>query len=478
MNQKSTYLFTLLFVLVFFNAFSQVGIGTTEPHASSILDVTSTEQGLLAPRMTSAQRLTIATPAEGLLVFDTDENVFYFFDGTTWLPLESAEKRDNYKLIKSAADLADELAAGGGTVYLLDPDTLYEINGTITLAVPININDAYIFGEDTNGDVLVSTGTIFEGVKGGSIKGITLISTGGSVFNLNGTGDGSLIFRDSAIVNSNSVGTVSDFKLVFLSIVRYSNNLNGITYTDIEELLLNSAGWDGLNKGTYETLTGIFNIITKQGGFSTVEETATAAFDVTGITSITGSAGMRNVSFSGDGNYVNGSSPYIGYNFTNDWDVNCPGLKVETDNNATGDINLDYSVGSGATTAFSGTGMSSRTKLSGNTTSENLFRFRSSPGINNRIIYDGMQTRFFNVSASVSFQGDNNNAVFVFYILKNGSILEETKVYREVGENNDVGALAIIGTIELSTNDYIEVWVERYSGAGNLLAVSMNLSIR
>ena len=54
---------------------AQVGIGTATPAASSILDLTSTTQGLLAPRMTEAQRTAIASPENGLIVYQTDGNV-------------------------------------------------------------------------------------------------------------------------------------------------------------------------------------------------------------------------------------------------------------------------------------------------------------------------------------------------------------------------------------------------------------------
>ncbi len=68
---------------------SQVGINTdnSTPDASAILDIKSTEKGVLVPRLTSAQRTAIASPATGLLVFDTDTESFWFKGASAWLEL-------------------------------------------------------------------------------------------------------------------------------------------------------------------------------------------------------------------------------------------------------------------------------------------------------------------------------------------------------------------------------------------------------
>ncbi len=64
---------------------ADVSIGTTNPDNSSVLDITSTNKGLLIPRMTIAQRLAITAPATGLMVYQTnDVSGFYFYDGTSW----------------------------------------------------------------------------------------------------------------------------------------------------------------------------------------------------------------------------------------------------------------------------------------------------------------------------------------------------------------------------------------------------------
>jgi len=68
---------------------NNVGVGTTTPDASAVLDVTSTSKGVLVPRLTTAQRTAIATPAQGLLVYDTDLGCFYYYNTTTsaWVSL-------------------------------------------------------------------------------------------------------------------------------------------------------------------------------------------------------------------------------------------------------------------------------------------------------------------------------------------------------------------------------------------------------
>ena len=61
-----------------------VGIGTSTPNSSAVLDVNSTTKGLLIPRMNTGQRTGIASPVAGLMVYDTDFKEYYHHDGTTW----------------------------------------------------------------------------------------------------------------------------------------------------------------------------------------------------------------------------------------------------------------------------------------------------------------------------------------------------------------------------------------------------------
>ena len=80
-------LFLVLLIGNRVNAQDNVGIGTTTPHPNALLDVQSTQKGFLVPRMTTAERIAIAptASANGLLVYDLDDNQFWYWDGTQWV---------------------------------------------------------------------------------------------------------------------------------------------------------------------------------------------------------------------------------------------------------------------------------------------------------------------------------------------------------------------------------------------------------
>jgi hypothetical protein len=64
---------------------NRLGIGTATPAASSKLDITSTTQGFLPPRMTTTQKNAIVTPATGLVVYDTTLLSEFQYNGTSWI---------------------------------------------------------------------------------------------------------------------------------------------------------------------------------------------------------------------------------------------------------------------------------------------------------------------------------------------------------------------------------------------------------
>ncbi|GGD08162.1 hypothetical protein [Hyunsoonleella pacifica] len=479
--KRSTILLAVFLFLISIKIQSQIGIGNTNPDPTAILDITSTTQGVLTPRMTTTQRNAIASPAEGLLVFDTDDSVFYFYDSTGWLPLESVPVRDNYKLIKSAADLADELTAGGGSTYMLDENTYYEINGTIALAAPIDLNNAYISGLDANEDILVYVGgTIFSGANGGSIRNLTLTAPGGSIFNLTGTLAQTLIFQNSIIANANSVGAINTFGVVFMNIIQLVGNTTGITYTNIGNLLLSNVAWFDSNGGTFETYVGTFSLIEKISGFCNVPAGATGINVSSNPTVTTGV--INSTTFAGAGTYVNRYTigSYPGYNFTNDWNIECPGLPSESDALS---IGYYYMTGNTTVTDFVAAGAAGTdVKIAGATTpSANLFRMSST---DNRLTYEGKESREFEIFCTGTVDNDANspNARIYEFALRKipnigaPTILPEISSERRFS-NNDIGNFTLIGIVNLEPGDAIEIYASVNNVGGTLNTVVTRLSV-
>ena len=71
------------------NNSGQLGIGTTSPNASALLDVQSTTQGVRMPNMTTTQKNAIASPAAGLMVFDTTLSKLCVYSGAAWQTITS-----------------------------------------------------------------------------------------------------------------------------------------------------------------------------------------------------------------------------------------------------------------------------------------------------------------------------------------------------------------------------------------------------
>lgn len=92
-NKGFLSLLVIAFLTLNTVSFAQVAIGTgmVTPDDSSMLDIQSNAKGVLIPRMSTSDRTTaIASPANGLLVYDTTTNSFWFFNGTVWVNLASA----------------------------------------------------------------------------------------------------------------------------------------------------------------------------------------------------------------------------------------------------------------------------------------------------------------------------------------------------------------------------------------------------
>ncbi len=82
-SKKVFSFFCILFAVKFLAA-QNIGIGTTSPHANALLDITSSNKGILIPRLTNAQMTAITGP-EGLLVYNTDYSAFAYRNQIGWV---------------------------------------------------------------------------------------------------------------------------------------------------------------------------------------------------------------------------------------------------------------------------------------------------------------------------------------------------------------------------------------------------------
>jgi hypothetical protein len=84
-NNQSTTASSVLAMSIYGQS---VGIGIEIPNASAILQADSTTKGFLPPRMTAVQRAAIVSPAEGLIIFQTDGVIgLYIYASATWRTL-------------------------------------------------------------------------------------------------------------------------------------------------------------------------------------------------------------------------------------------------------------------------------------------------------------------------------------------------------------------------------------------------------
>ncbi len=83
-NRHARTLLTLVLLVVVATTQAQnnVGIGTTTPNPKALLELQATDKGLLIPRLTTVQMNAITTPPNGLLVYNTTDNCFNYYNTT------------------------------------------------------------------------------------------------------------------------------------------------------------------------------------------------------------------------------------------------------------------------------------------------------------------------------------------------------------------------------------------------------------
>ena len=120
---KKTILFAIATLLIPAALYSQGVVVTedtkegVEPHESSIFDIRSKDKGILIPRMTTAEREAIGSPANGLMVYDEQQSSFFYYD--------SSAKGGKGGWVRTMAGDADVIPGIAGRVaYFQDANTI------------------------------------------------------------------------------------------------------------------------------------------------------------------------------------------------------------------------------------------------------------------------------------------------------------------------------------------------------------------
>ena len=111
-------------------------------------------------------------------------------------------------------------------------------------------------------------------------------------------------------------------------------------------------------------------------------------------------------------------------------------------------------------------------KVAGTTTTGVAGRDFSMPA-NNRLQYDGTPDILVKVNCTLSVNVATGSKLLAFRLAKNGTTLAPTEVEKEV--DNTFSALTVIGLVEMSTGDYIELWGENNDDTVNFTVDEMHM---
>ena len=223
-------------------------------NSSSLLDVKSTDKGVLIPRMSKAQKNTIASPATGLLIFQNspDSVGFYYYNGSNWLWLATANN-----------------ITGWSTTGNAGTDTAVNFIGTTT-TMPLRFKQ----NSQWTGQLNSNTANYFIGADAGknNTLGTNNIGFGSGALNNNTTSVGNTSVGDSALYTqsfNNSNTAFISYNTAIGSKALYNNQpssaFDGIynTASGSEALFKNTTGIGNSALGyaaSRENTTGYYNV--------------------------------------------------------------------------------------------------------------------------------------------------------------------------------------------------------------------------
>ena len=315
MKIKTTF-FTVFFLCNFFVALAQnTGINAdgSLPNTSAMLDVKSTNKGLLIPRMTQAQRDAIASPATGLLVFQTDNSAgFYFFNGAAWTGIGGGSANawllngnaginpathfigtvDNQPLSFKLNNLyAGQLHPVTGNVFLGFNSGAGNTSGYSNVGIGrgalftnqvktnlVAIGDSALFNNGTgaNGTQAVKNTAIGSKALYSNTTGSSNTSIGYNALNANTTGDYNTAFGVEALLFNTAGGLNTAIGLNALRL----NTTGGLnTATGTNALFNNTTGGNNTAAGTFSLFTNTTGNDNTAAGYNALAANTNGSFN-------------------------------------------------------------------------------------------------------------------------------------------------------------------------------------------------------
>ncbi len=301
-----------------------VGIGTTSPDASSLLELSSTNSGFLLPRMTQAQRDGIPAPATGLLIYQTDfsRGFYYYLNG--WQPLGSGA---------GAAGAANISLSNLSGPTAINADLLPVTAGTYSLGSASQTwRDIFYFGDiHYQGTRLITSraNNLFLGLAAGNV-GITATNNtamGGDALrsNISGNWNTASGYQSLYATNGGYSNTASGFQSLFSNATGQGNTASGAlalsSNTGNNNTALGGSAGSNLTGGDGNTYLGAY----ADGPFSTGLNNATAVGYNTSVTA-SNSVRVGNTAVTSIGGYAGWTTFPSDARFKKNVRENVPGL--------------------------------------------------------------------------------------------------------------------------------------------------------
>ncbi len=263
-------------------AFSQVGIGTPQPHESAILDLTSKNKGFLPPRLTTVQRDSIAVKPAGLMIYNTDDNCMQYWNTASWI----GDCTDNPGLPGSISTLDCSTPTNTGSL----------VAGTAASGVSSSIPYTGGNGGSYNAQTVTSTGVA--GLTATLAAGNFATGNGGLTYTITGTpvsaGTASFaitIGGQSCTFTRTVASAVGSISTLNCSGATHNGTLiAGNAASSVSSVISYTGGNGGSHSGQTVNSTGVTGLTAKLSAGSFANGSGSLTYTITGTPSGAGTA--------------------------------------------------------------------------------------------------------------------------------------------------------------------------------------------